>query len=73
MGRGLGLGSVGAGSGEAADWVRGGGEGPAGGGATCGEGVLKLLSTSVPMTQVIKESQLEKRHKLFKFLTDLQL
>lgn len=49
------LGSGGAGSGEVADWVRGGGEGAGGGGTTCGEGVLVLFSTSVPMTQGIKK------------------
>ena len=48
----LGLGTGGAWSGDAAGWVRGGGEGAGGGGGTtCGEGVLKLFSTSVPMTQ----------------------
>lgn len=63
MGRGLRLGSVGAGSGESVDRMGGGGKGADGGVGTCGEGVLKLLSMSVPMTQVIKKSQLQKRHK----------
>lgn len=53
----LGLGSGGAGTGEALDWVRGGGAG--GGGTTCGEGMLKLFSTSVPMTQDIKQNREE--------------
>lgn len=51
----LGLGSGGPGRGEAVDWVRGGGGGR-GGGTTCGEGVLKLFSTCVPMTQDIKQA-----------------
>lgn len=60
VGRVLGFGSGGAGRGEAADWVRGGGGGDGGaagggGGNTCGEGELKLFSTSVPMTQDIKQ------------------
>lgn len=58
MRRILGLGSGGAGSGEAADWVRGGGEGAGGGVTTCGEGVLKLFS-NVPMTQDIKQYRYE--------------
>lgn len=57
MWRVLGLGSGGVGGGEAAGWVRGGGDGAGGGGGgatACGEGVLKLFSTSVPVTQDIK-------------------
>lgn len=51
----LGHKSGGAGRGEALDWVRVGAGGAGNGDTTCGEGVLELFSSVVPVKQDIKQ------------------